>query len=154
MPREATAKLKPKHEYVLLLASMGVSKEEIADETGYAIGSINNLLYRPQSKRRLEELTDKWISAIMDRQLKQMGVKAVQVLDKAMDMEEHKTSDSLNAAMYTINRIQGKPAQPLEHSVTPYNKLLEKLDTINLDNEKLLEGEDVPIDAEYSATSL
>ena len=112
-PHYAILHEKPQHRVMIYLAAQGHTVTEIADLTGFTTVCVNNVLRQPWAQKRItEEIANSGRSKV-EMVLKGSQLAAIERLIAEMDNPDARPSERINAADKILDRVMGKPNQPL-----------------------------------------
>lgn len=144
---ESPFKLSSRQEMVIYLSSHGYGPKKIAEETGYSLSRVSDILRVP-AIRNLISLKQKEIYGDQPKErLRKMSDKALATLDQILDNEQEKSSLKADVAKYVVDQSVGKATQTHEVKGNLLNELILRLDAeksrdITPDSKKL----DKPLD--------
>lgn len=113
MPHYALKREKFEHRMVIFLKAQGLSNKEIAEKTGYTPVSVSNIVRQPWAQQRILEEMNSAGRDQVQTMLQGAAVDAVQRLISEMDNPEARASERIQAADKLLDRLYGKPNQPI-----------------------------------------
>jgi len=116
---------KPYHRVMLYLAAEGNNATEIAEKTGYSTVCVNNLLRQPWAAKKITQILEESGRSKVELVLKGAALAAVERLITEMDNPDARSSERTSAADKLLDRVYGKPNQPL--SVKSEGKSLDQM---------------------------
>jgi hypothetical protein len=103
------------HMTVIYLKAQGLTNTEIAAQTGWTTVAISNLLRQPWAQEQVLEIVHQNGGNAVQQCLNANALKAVQRLVREMDNDDARPSERIVAADKLLDRLYGKPNQPIEH---------------------------------------
>lgn len=113
-PHYAIKHQKPEHRIVILLKAGGSTNKEIAGLTGLSPVSISNILRQPWAR---QQLADEINSAGRNEVVQTFKAAALDVAEAMVEIvknPESRSSDKISAGHLILDRLFGKPTQPLD----------------------------------------
>jgi len=105
---------KPEHRIVILLKAQGNSNKEIAEVTGMSAVAVANILRQPWARKQLVEEIN---SAGRNEVVQMFKGAALEVAEQVISIvknPESRDSDKISASHLILDRLFGKPNQPME----------------------------------------
>ena len=104
----------------------GLTVKQIAEETGVNHHSVREYIYyTPESAVPFFEEAQERRIAEVEKKLKSLEPKAIQVLEDSMDPGTRVSDINIKGAVQTLDRIRGRAAQVVEHK-TKYDEVRDK----------------------------
>lgn len=103
------------HRNVLFLKAEGCTNKEIAERTGMTSVAVSNILRQPWAQTRVLEIIHENGGDAVRHLLLDNAVKAVERLVVEIDNPQARPSERIVAADKLLDRLYGKPNQPIEH---------------------------------------
>jgi len=104
------------HRIIIYLKAEGFSNKEIAEKVGFSSLAVSNLLRQPWAQEAVLRIIQENGGDAVQTLLNGAALDAVQRLITEMDNESTATSrDRVTAADKLLDRLYGKPNQPIEH---------------------------------------
>jgi lambda repressor-like predicted transcriptional regulator len=117
---------KAEHRVVCFLKAEGFTNKEIAEKTGLTTVTISNVLRQPWAQQQVLQIIHENGGDAVRQLLVTTGLKAVQRLVVEMDNEEARPSERIVAADKILDRLYGKPNQPIEHRGDALGKMTDE----------------------------
>lgn len=107
---------KPEHRIVLYLKAEGYSHREIAEISGLTTVAISNIIRQPWAQEELLRIIQSHGEPAVETILKGEAVNSVFKLIELRDSGESPRETQRKAANDILDRLFGKPNQPVQHS--------------------------------------
>jgi hypothetical protein len=105
---------KPEHRIVILLKAQGNTNKEIANVTGLTPVSIANILRQPWARKQLvEEINSAGRNEVV-QMFKGAALDVAERMIEIVNNPESRDSDKISAGHMILDRLFGKPNQPME----------------------------------------
>lgn len=119
-----------RHKTVIHMAAQGNNYAAIAEQTGYHIGTVQQIVALPGYKERIAHKQSIIFQNDAKGQFKALFMKAYGVVDEILTdpLGEVKPSVRLEAAKYILDHVAGKADQKVTHEVSLLGNLMSELD--------------------------
>jgi hypothetical protein len=119
------------HRVIIFLKAEGYSNLEIAEKTGMSAVAISNIIRQPWAQRQILDIIHSKGGDAVSQLLNGAAADAVQRLIIEKDNMDARSSERTAAADKILDRIFGKPNQPLQYSsIDPKKMSDEELEAI------------------------
>lgn len=116
-PHYALKREKPEHRNIIFLKAEGLSNIRIARALGITPVTVSNVLRQPWARKRLLEVIHSHGEDAVQTLLQGEAYDSVQRLVTERDNELARPSERISAANALLDRLLGKPSQPLNHTI-------------------------------------
>jgi hypothetical protein len=114
-PEVAVIHEKPEHRVIIFLKAQGFSNKEIAEQTGYSPVMVSQIVRQPWAQDRILAIIHEAGVDAVQTLLQGAAADAVSRLISEMDNDLARPSERISAAEKLLDRLYGKPNQPIEH---------------------------------------
>lgn len=114
-PHYAIQRERPEHRTICFLKAEGHSMKEIAELMGLSPVTVSNVIRQPWAQQTIVKIIHEQGNDAVQTLLQGAASDAVMRLISEMDNELARPSERINAADKLLDRLYGKPNQPIEH---------------------------------------
>lgn len=103
----------PVHRTMLAMRVNGCTGTEIAQELGYSVAHVSQILRQPWAKKRMLEMQRESSVGTLTARIERIGNKALSVIEEILDDSEVPANVKSTTAQYAVNRLLGRPTDSI-----------------------------------------
>lgn len=123
-------KLNQRHKFLIHLAALGHSNQEIIAKTGFTDAWVSTLMSNTQIQKEIQLERDKLYSGDPDQALRLGLSDSVKVILETIRDTQARNSLRVDTAFKLMERTHGKPKQSVEVSSSSIKDLFDRLDAV------------------------
>lgn len=129
-PTEQDSQDNSRHSLVLNLAAAGLSNAQIADEVGYSVSRVGQILLTPENKETVRKMQERFFGQSAADRIKSLVGKALDNVEHILESPQEKSNLKLDASKYILDHHLGKAMQKMEVKGNLFSSLLEQVEQL------------------------